>query len=77
MRVAFPLSILTLGWWDNFITTKIAAAMPAIAKMTPEMLVGRSSNAGLIEGGWFPEPTPVTSHKYVAHAVRQIHMERI
>lgn len=38
-------------------TAKIAAAPPATPKMTPEMLVSRSSNVRLIKGDQFPDLT--------------------
>ena len=34
----------------NFTTTKITAETSAMTKMTPDMVVSRSSNVGLIEG---------------------------
>lgn len=68
------LTILTLEGWVNFMITTIAAAMPAIPQVTPEMLDSGwgSRFRELIEGNCFPELTAVTSYKYVAQALKQI-----
>ena len=74
---AISLTTLTLEGWNHFMTTKVAATMPAIPQVTPEMLPNGCGRGELIEGSYYLRGLTAVWHEYVPHALRQVGTDRI